>query len=225
MHVILLPGLDGTGILFEPLLAVLSEKLDVQVITYSNKKEENYTQLTEYVREKLPIGENFVLVAESFSGPIGYEIAANPPANLKSVIFVATFINVPNKLLWFIGKLPLSRALQIYIPEFLIKQYMLGKEIERSIIELFRTSLNTVSSSVLAFRIREMLKLSGSSKTIKIPCAYISSSNDKLVSRIHINEFMKAAPNIEVREINGPHFILQAKPNECAKIIEEYAAL
>lgn len=34
MKVVLLPGLDGTGVLFKPLIDVLSSEINVQIISY-----------------------------------------------------------------------------------------------------------------------------------------------------------------------------------------------
>jgi hypothetical protein len=38
MKVVLLPGLDGTGILFKPFIEVLSSEIIVQVISYPTEK-------------------------------------------------------------------------------------------------------------------------------------------------------------------------------------------
>ena len=38
MKLVLLPGLDGTGKLFEPLVKVLSDSIDMQIITYPTNK-------------------------------------------------------------------------------------------------------------------------------------------------------------------------------------------
>ncbi|MCI5146853.1 MAG: hypothetical protein D3923_15345 [Candidatus Electrothrix sp. AR3] len=84
MQVILLPGMDGTGILFKPLLKEFSEDIDVRALSYPCDTKLSYSQLVEYVRKKLPEREDFILVAESFSGPIGYFLASNPPSNLKA---------------------------------------------------------------------------------------------------------------------------------------------
>lgn len=72
---IVLPGLDGTGVLLEDFAAALSEHFDVQVIPYPADKPLRYPQLCAFVRERLPPGD-FILVAESFSGPVALRLAA-----------------------------------------------------------------------------------------------------------------------------------------------------
>ncbi len=225
MKIILLPGMDGTGILFEPLLKELSEDMDAQVISYPFDMKQSYSQLTCYVKGKLPESEEFVLVAESFSGPIGYAIATQPPENLRAVVFVSTFINPPNRFLWAVIRLPLTLLFKLPVPVFVIKGFFLGKGIENHTVSLFRKSLKNIKSNILAYRVKEMARLKGGSKKIRVPCAYIAAGNDRLVSRSHVEAFRYLAPEIEVAEIPGPHFILQAKPKECALVINKYVAI
>ncbi len=217
--------MDGTGILFESLLKELSKDIEVQIISYPCDKKLSYRQLIDYVKEKLPQREKFVLVAESFSGPIAYSISSSPPENLKSVIFVSTFISPPNAILWLVAKLPLVFLLRIPIPLFIIKGFMLGKDIEDHTISLFTKSLEMVNNGTLAYRIKEMARLRGGVKKIEVKCAYIRAKNDRLVLRNHVEEFRSLASNIEVVEIVGPHFIMQAKPKECAQVLKKYIAI
>jgi len=60
MRIILLPGLDGTGDLFKPLLAQLSNdiKSNIMVVSYPTDLELSYPALVEYVRGKLPLNLN-----------------------------------------------------------------------------------------------------------------------------------------------------------------------
>jgi len=54
------------------------------------------------------------------------------------------------------------------------------------------------------------------SKGCKI--TYIQALNDKLVSNRCLNE-LSSVVTLESEMLIGPHFLLQAKPKECAKII------
>jgi len=45
MKLVLLPGLDGTGKLFAPLIEALPSSIDIQVITYPLNKEQSYNEL------------------------------------------------------------------------------------------------------------------------------------------------------------------------------------
>ena len=77
MKLILLPGMDGTGILFQPFLDIFPEEIETQIITFPCNEKLSYQELISYVCDKLPKDNDFVILAESFSGPIAYEISKN----------------------------------------------------------------------------------------------------------------------------------------------------
>jgi len=81
-RLVLLPGLDGTGELFASFIDALGG-FATQVIAYPTDRAMTYAEHENFVRGKLPADEDFVLLAESFSGPIGISIAAAAPPRLK----------------------------------------------------------------------------------------------------------------------------------------------
>jgi len=220
MKLVLLPGMDGTGNLFQPFINEVPSDIDCTVISYPNNECLSYKELEAYVLDKLPKEEDFVLLAESFSGPIGYLLAKRNLANMKGVIFVATFLQSPKKLLVNLGELlPLSLLLALPIPKFIIKQFFLGKNANNYIITLFKKTLKNISSEVLSFRIKEISKLCLNLEKIRIKSYYIQALNDKLVSSNNLASFTTISDILKTIKINGPHFILQAKPKECAEFI------
>jgi pimeloyl-ACP methyl ester carboxylesterase len=84
MKLVLIPGLDGTGDLFAPFVAALAG-VDTQVISYPPDRSMNYAEHEAHVRERLPEHGEYMLLAESFSGPVGIAIAASAPAGLKGL--------------------------------------------------------------------------------------------------------------------------------------------
>lgn len=128
MKVVLLPGLDGTGDLFHPFVDYLSLNCDVQIITYSTSKRQTYEDLTELVVEQLP-HEQFVIVAESFSGYIAYQIARLKIPSLINIIFVASFLDNPKPLLLKFSKiLPISFIFSLPPPNFNYKDFSFGRK-------------------------------------------------------------------------------------------------
>lgn len=217
MKIVLLPGLDGTGILFQPFVEALPDDVEVLVISYPSNLKLNYDELVNYVMGQLP-ADNFILVGESFSGPIAYQVALRIPKNVKSVIFVATFLDNPRPSLLNLSRL-FPPGLIPAIPNFIIKLFLLGSNINRQIISLFRQSIKQVSPDVLSFRLQEITKLPNKHHSSKIRALYIQATNDKLVPKNCVNAFKKSFNNISIFEVKGPHFILQANPKACADIV------
>ena len=72
---ILLPGLDGTGGMFGPLLAVLPAGVDARVIAYPPDQVLTQGQLAGRVADELAGAGAVVLVAESYSGVVALHVA------------------------------------------------------------------------------------------------------------------------------------------------------
>jgi len=96
---ILLPGLDGTGILFGQFVEAIGSNADTRVIAYPVDQPLGYAELEAFVREALPRDRPYVVLGESFSGPIAIRLAADPPAGLAGVVLCVTFAKNPYPLL------------------------------------------------------------------------------------------------------------------------------
>lgn len=86
---VLLPGLDGTGILFEPVLRELPPEIVPHVVPLPNRFPMDYDALASFVASRLPGTGRYILLGESFSGPLSLMIAAARPAGLQGVILCA----------------------------------------------------------------------------------------------------------------------------------------
>lgn len=73
---VLLPGMDGTGELFRPLLEVIGTAWPVNVVSYPVGEVLSYEQLVDHAQSCLP-GGPLILLGESFSGPIAATLAAS----------------------------------------------------------------------------------------------------------------------------------------------------
>jgi pimeloyl-ACP methyl ester carboxylesterase len=110
---VLLPGMDGTGDLFAPLVAALGPHMRTIIVRYPDEPLD-YASHEEIARAALPLGHPFILLGESFSGPIAVSIAASAPTGLRGYVLCCSFVRSPRRLLrWFrpsLGLLPAHRA-------------------------------------------------------------------------------------------------------------------
>ena len=65
--IVFLPGLDGTGISFEPLAKLFPPTITATVITYPNEKQ-SFEETVNCAAAQFPADEGILVVAESFSG-------------------------------------------------------------------------------------------------------------------------------------------------------------
>lgn len=218
MKIVLLPGMDGTGELFAPLMPFL-DKESTTIITYPTEGMQDYGTLVEYVKLKLP-QDDFMLVAESFSGPIGVILAKHNIPNLKTIVFVASFISTPRRfLLKIMRHLPIKAFSNLPFSTTIYRQFMFGLHAREGVVSHFQNVLVKLSSKTLKQRMFAIESLSLSSGSLEIPAVYIRPEEDRLVPYSKCMEFKAMFKNISVKFIKGPHFIIQANPRECAEVI------
>lgn len=160
INLFLLPGLDGTGQLFQPLLANLPIYLTPFVIPYPTDIFLDYHQLVEYVRDRLSTDAPFVLLAESFSGPVALQLAAMLPRNLIAVILCATFVSNPtHRALCWVSSLAGANMFRFTLPQFFIRHFLLGPRASADLVHTFINAIKTVSGKVLASRLKSVFKV------------------------------------------------------------------
>lgn len=98
MRLVMMPGMDGTGDLFARFEHALGGRMATRIVRYP-AIESRYEVLRACAREALPKGEDFVLLGESFSGPLAIELAAEKPRGLRGLILVCSYARTPRPLL------------------------------------------------------------------------------------------------------------------------------
>lgn len=210
---VLLPGLDGSGLLFSPLLEKLGPIITTLVIKYPPRKNLSYAALIELVRSHIPTSTPFVLLGESFSGPIAVAIAASAPTNLCGVILCASFVNNPHPALRMFKRilrfLPAKK-----IPIGVIEKFGFGDYSNRELRALLGLALNEISDETMVARLQEIIEVDVSRELakIKLPLLYIQAKQDRLVPSSALTRIEKIQPQMDVVQIDGPHFLLQTRP-------------
>lgn len=218
MKIVLLPGLDGTGNLFKPLLDFLPQDSAI-VITLPETGEQDYSALATYCKEWLP-QEPYMLIAESFSGPIGLLLAATEGVFLKRLVLVATFAQPPRPLLSRLCTfLPLKQMIQLPCSGFASRLLFLSLSAPREVVDNFIGSVKEMPSRVIAKRLRVVSNFELNIECINKPVVYIQPSKDWLVPKKSYLSVADLCSNLTFRSVRGPHFILQVNPRSCAEII------
>lgn len=130
MEIVILPGLDGTGKLVSEFEQLFLEENLVTSIQYPADLL-LYDDLLDWVSKILPT-DDYILVAESSSGPLAVMIAANKPLGLRGIVFVASFARAPTKLpaalAYALEVIPLtSRLLARAAQPFVMGRWSTGK--------------------------------------------------------------------------------------------------
>jgi pimeloyl-[acyl-carrier protein] methyl ester esterase len=222
---VVLPGLDGTGTLHTEFVASVSSAFDsVTVIPYPPDKTLGYAELEELVRSQLPQITPFVLLGESFSGPIALSIAADPPSNLAGVVLSTTFAKSPVPLLS-----PLAALTRIApvrgLPPSVLSWVLFGRWATPQLEASLQSALLAVRPAVLRFRAATAIRANVSARlrAIRVPILYLRATNDRLLSVATGRHILSALPHCTTAEIAGPHLLLQAAPVDCARAVVAFS--
>ncbi|MGV3582972.1 MAG: alpha/beta fold hydrolase [Methylophilus sp.] len=223
ISLILLPGLDGTGLMFEPFVAALGNEFDIKVVAYPASQSLGYAELEVIAREALPKEGPYVILGESFSGPIAISLAASASTQLVGLILCCTFVRNPRPIFTHFG--PLVDLLPFkLVPLPVIAHFLFGRFSTDSLRKLLARTLAQVSFSVLRKRLKEVIMVDVSAKleAVSVPLLYLRAKHDCLVPSNASTIATRLNPHAQVVEIDGPHSLLQAVPTEAAQIVAAF---
>jgi len=224
-NLVLLPGLDGTGHLFAPFLACLPASVKPIVVEYPVDQTVNYQQLVPEIRELAPWDEPYLIVAESFGGPLALYFTAAQWEYVDGVVLVSSFITnpLPSFMNWVYSMMG-ETLFKTVPPTTVLKKYLLGKNFPPTLEESVTNALMAVKPDVLTQRIKLVVE-SNSTQALKDcskPILYLHGSQDELLGDRGWKEISAAKPSVAGLEIDGPHMLLQTRPREAWAAIDRF---
>jgi pimeloyl-ACP methyl ester carboxylesterase len=222
-RIVLLPGLDGTGLAYRALQPHLAP-FDSSVVPLATRSA-GYVADLKAAREGLPKTGPYVLVAESYSGPIGISIAATRPPGLVGLVLSTTFLNCPRP---YLGQLRLLLKLlpPIRVPTAPFVPLLLNGRATPEAKQLLRIVLQMASPKAMLARLNEVatVDLAAEAHSVEVPTLYLRASADRVVPGSAGNVIRRHIPHATISELSGPHLLLQACAHEAAKRITEFSA-
>jgi pimeloyl-ACP methyl ester carboxylesterase len=220
--VILLPGMDGTGDLFRPLLDVVPATLSRRVVSYPTDRPLPYDELLVLAERQLGDNQDVVIIAESFSGPLALRLAAKLPEQIRAVVLVASFIRPP--LPRWVRHVVVPMLFRAPPPAMLLLRFMLGRDAPDALVREVAAAIRRVRPEVLARRLRDVLSVDCAKelRRCRAPLLYLAAADDALVRPSSLAAFRAVRPDIQARTLPGPHLLLQAQPQAAWREIERF---
>jgi pimeloyl-ACP methyl ester carboxylesterase len=221
-QIVLLPGFDGTGELFDDFVANLPDDFEPCIARYPADENHSYGDLAHYVEKFVPASGPFVIAAESFSVPIAIQYAANNPPNLRGLVLCAGFASSPVRglmrvlLRWaspMLFRVPFSRSM--------IRALLVGCGAPHSLVARVQSAVLSVQRNVLTNRLESVLNCDVRDEVakIRVPMLYLRARHDRIVPASCGHEIANLNSLCTIAEINGPHLLLQRNPVESANAI------
>ena len=224
-----MPGMDGTGISFEPLAQLLPHDVNVKVVQYPSDRLLSFEENLQCVRRQVQQDEDAVVIAESFSGPVAVALIGSGRLKATCLILSATFARSPRPLLLkALSCLPMEVLLKLPFPRFFLQHIIEGGEVA---VDVFHSMLQRIRAMVPAKVLVHRLSVIDTTDVrqwlskLTVPCLYIQATADRWVPASALFDFTEAVADLRVARIRGPHFILQAQPQQSLAAIQNFMAL
>jgi pimeloyl-[acyl-carrier protein] methyl ester esterase len=218
---VLLPGLDGTGKLFAEFLKLMDPHFSTVVVAYPKHVPMNYDELDALVTAALPTDRPFVLLGESFSGPLAIRIAARRPAALVGLILCVTFASNPYPWAGTWAR-PLAKFLPLKaLPRWVRAPLMWGSASPNRAPRQAERAMAGVSAAVVRHRIGALLAVDETKALVNIsaPTLVLCAARDRVVSKAATSAIMRGIAHARRVDIDGPHLLLQTCAQECAAAV------
>jgi pimeloyl-[acyl-carrier protein] methyl ester esterase len=217
---VLLPGMDGTGELFGSFIDAVD--VTTQVVRYPTSGALGYEELEHLVTSQIPADEPYVLLGESFSGPIAISIAARQPPLLRGLILCCSFAKNPRPglaplrslLKWFPDRPPL-RPLEWFLAGRFGSPQVRG-ELARALAQVSPAALRARMSAVIAVNVVPELS------SISVPVLYLRALEDRVVPLSASELILGRVPRAKRLDLVAPHFLLQTVPKEAGSAVHQF---
>lgn len=222
----ILPGLDGTARLLTPFLdAVTPAFASTHAIAYPHDVPMDYAALDAYVRARLPQDAPFVLLGESFSGPVAIAIAAKPPPNLIGLALSTTFARAP--VPWASPFAPLTSFAPVRAaPMPLLSAILLGRWATPALRRDLSAALDAVAPDVLRARAAAAMRVDTTARLadVAVPTLCLRARHDRLLRASATRELLDGLRDAREVAIDGPHLLLQTRTDAAAGEVMRIAA-
>jgi pimeloyl-[acyl-carrier protein] methyl ester esterase len=220
---VLLPGLDGTDILFRPFVQALPSWITARCVEYPTSGPNDYAALLPLALAACNGLENYFVLGWSFSGPLALMTVAKPMPGLRGVVLCASFTHAPWPLLrWFkfSAVAPMARLYPLFSWLLAVGGSYETPELRRDKLASFRR----VPASVFAARSRAVLGVDvrAELRRCRVRLLYLAGSHDIVVPRWNAKGVKTEFPAAEVVTIAGPHLALRTNPVAAAEAVSKF---
>ncbi len=177
------------------------------------------------MQKALPADKPYVLIAESFSGPLAVEVAAAQPENLQALVLCASFVTNPAPpFLRWIRSFNHPGWFRFHLPRSFVRYAAALWDCEASVIDSLIEHATSVQPDVLSFRFAQVMQVDVREQLLRccVPMLYLQATRDLLVPRRNREEIVRLKPDASYTEIDASHFVLQHKPAESLQAIQVF---
>lgn len=219
-EIVLLPGLEGSGLLFAAIETELSQFARVTVVRYPNDAGLQYADYVRFVQTQIA-GRTVILLGESFSGPIAILTALASRQSVAGLILTSTFQRSPwpGWLLRQLAKLDLRT-----VPRGLKNFGMLGFWADHATSRAIWEVVDAVPPEVLSQRLCAVSRVDvrDAFRQLSCPVLVLHGTRDAVVPPYRLPSLKTTGKDVQIAMIPGPHMLLQVQAKPAAEQISHF---
>lgn len=221
---VLLPGMDGTTALFRSFVESLPRDIEAIPVVYPPHVVLERDELLALAERALPEDRAFVVVGESFSGPLAVELAARAPKGLAGLVLVSSFLRAPVAWPRFWRAIAREEIFFVTPPRALVRAVLLGRDASSENVDAARAAVSSVAPRVLVHRAKQVLHVDVTRAfgALDVPVLALFGARDRLVGPRVRAHMAKSRADCAPVVVDGPHLLLQHRPEACARIVAEF---
>ncbi|HVZ03521.1 alpha/beta hydrolase [Hyphomicrobium sp.] len=220
-EIVLLPGLDGTGELFERLAGHLGAEFTVRIVRYPNDPSLGYAGYAELVRNVIGTREVYLL-GESFSGPVAIRVASQLGRQIRGLLLAATFLKAPWPG-WLLRRA--SRVDPETTPPKIRDTILMGPYGDPELRQKVNEIVRNLSRPVRAARLRAVAEVDVRDDFAKLSCPILAlhGRDDWLVSKTAMQKAICRKGGARMIVFPAAHMLLQTGAADAAAEIIAFA--
>ncbi len=209
--VVLLPGLHGSTALYDAFVALAPPWARCRPLPLPTLGEQGFDGLAATLESELRHLEGFVLVGESFSGPIAARLAARLGQKVALLVLCNPVVEIGFELS---PKLAASILVSPAMPVWCAAVALSGGD--RSLARAALREVRLLSKETLRGRLSAVFSAAAVdfSSYLVAPLLSILGTRDRLVSQARARDVCAKVPFGTLVELDAPHLVVQTKPAE-----------
>ncbi|CAA2138070.1 alpha/beta fold hydrolase [Hyphomicrobium sp. ghe19] len=219
-EIVLLPGLDGTGDLFDRVAPHLAREFKVNVVRYPQDPTLGYAGYVEFVRHEIGSRPVYVL-GESFSGPVAVLVASQLRDQVRGIVLAATFIKNPWPQ-WFMRRA--ARVDPRATPRNIRDAMLMGPFSDQELRDKVEHIVRALSRPVRAARLRAAAEVDVRQDFMRLQCPVLAlhGRSDWVVRKAPMQRAIGEKGRARMIVFPAAHMLLQTRPAETATEIIEF---
>ena len=208
--VVLLPGLHGSTALYDTFVALAPSWARCRALPLPSDGEQSFSAIAEHLAPTLSPLEAFVLLAESFSGPIAARLTRMLATKVSLLVLCNPLTVAPLR--------PPVRLTARFIrsrfsPAWAVAFAMAGSDMALGPLILRET--RSLPLPTLQQRLATVFQAVGSDITdhVSAPLLSILGTYDRLLPAATSRSFLSAVPYSNTVELPAPHLVAQTQPS------------